>query len=251
MRIAILASLVFVAGAATAQVCTPDPAYENELYGVWPDTTTNFAPGRVNEPYAQSLDLIIPQDAGVVVPAYSGVTIDSVVFNGITGLPSGISVACASHTPASCTYLAGQLGCGVIQGTPAQAGVYPLTVQVTGYVYLFNSVQSLPWSFEGYRIVVEDVNSIAEVLAPGLTGVRNVPNPFAARTAIEFHLGAASPVEVKVFNLLGEELWTVHVKGKPGVNRVPFESGDMPEGVYLYKLRSGEATFTGRMVLSR
>jgi hypothetical protein len=41
------------------------------------------------------------------------------------------------------------------------------------------------------------------------------------------------------------------VQGKIGANRVNFESGSLPEGVYLYKVQSGKDTFTGRMVLNR
>jgi len=58
-------------------------------------------------------------------------------------------------------------------------------------------------------------------------------------------------VKVRVFNLVGEELWMQTVQGKAGLNRVPFESGSMEEGVYLYKVESGKENFTGRMVLYR
>jgi len=256
MKKLLLASVLVVAAAsASGQACVPNPLYADSVFGVWPDTTTNFAPGVVGVPYSQTLDLIVPQNAGDVDPQFNGVMLDSVALStvtGITGLPPGLSVACASQTPAPCTYLTGQLGCGIITGTPTTAGFYPLTLTVTAYAALFGSVLPIDQSFSGYSITIAESGvGINEVSVMGLGGVRNVPNPFSTRTYIEFQLGAATPVEVRVFNLLGEELFAQNVQGKIGSNRIPFEAGTLPEGVYLYKVQTGKETFTGRMVLNR
>ncbi len=235
-----------------AQPCTPDPLYADSLFGVWPDTTENFASAIIGVPYQQILNLKVPQDAGTIDPQFEGVVLDSVAFNGVDGLPPGLSVACASQTAASCSYITGQLGCGVIQGTPTQLGTFDLTLNVTAYSTLGFFVLPIPYSFSGYRIVVtEDFTSIEEMSITGLDQVRNVPNPFNTRTNIEFQLAKAGTVKVRVFNLVGEELWVTQVQGKAGMNRVPFESGSLQEGVYLYKVESGKENFTGRMALYR
>ena len=244
-----------VGSAIAQQPCTPDPLYADSLFGVWPDTTDNFVWGAVGEPYLQILNLLVPEDAGVIDPLLAGTMLDSVAFNGITGLPPGLSVACNSQTPANCTYLTGVLGCGVIQGTPTQAGTFNLTLNVTAYTYteIFGNpvVLPIPYSFSGYTINISESVGVAELGAPALSGVRNVPNPFATRTHIEFQLGKASEVRVRIFNLLGDELWSQYLQGRQGANRVSFESGALPEGVYLFKVETGKETFTGRMVLSR
>lgn len=252
----LLLSALFLtaAGAATAQVCTPNPLYADSIFGIWPDTTDNFAPGVLGQPYYQDLQLIVPQDAGDVDPTFAGVLLDSVslsLVDGVVGLPAGLSVGCNSQTPAPCSFLTGVLGCGAIQGTPTESGEFPLTLNVTAYAALLGNAVPIPQSFTGYRIVVSEGVGITEIITPGMSGVRNVPNPFSNRTAIEFQLGSASTVDVRVFNLLGEELWGQVLQGKAGVNRVNFESRDLPEGVYLYKVQSGNDTFTGRMVLNR
>jgi hypothetical protein len=206
----------------------------------------------LNVAYEQSLNLKIPQDAGLINPQFAGVLLDSVRFDGITGLPPGLTTACASQTPAPCTYITGQLGCGVITGTPSQLGNFPLVVSVTAYATLFGSVQSIPYSFTGYRIIVtENTIGISEYGTSGLAQVRTVPNPFAARAQFEFQLTRAGSVKISVYNLVGEELWSQQVQGKAGINRVPFESGTMVEGVYLYKVASGKENFTGRMAIYR
>lgn len=232
--------------------CTPNPMYADSTFGVWPDTTTNFAPADLNQPYFQQLDLIVPASAQDLGPSFPALPLDSVQFLGISGLPPGITYQCNSQTPAPCTYLPEQLGCGVISGVPTQSGVFELTLDVKGFAFVFNNLVEAEHSFTGYRIAVVEGLGINESLqTASLAQVRNVPNPFASRTAFEFQLGRAGEVEIQVFNLLGEELWSQNIQAKTGLNKVPFDSGSLQEGVYLYKIRSGKETFTGRMVLYR
>ncbi|MCB0764093.1 MAG: T9SS type A sorting domain-containing protein [Flavobacteriales bacterium] len=246
---------VFLAGSAAnafAQPCIPDPLYADSLYGIWPDTVDNFATGTVGVAYFQSLNLIVPQDAGLINPTFNGVTLDSVALNGVTGLPPGLTYACASQSPAPCTFMTAQLGCAVIEGTPTTAGLYPLSIDVTAYTNLFGNVIPIPQSFGGYRITIEDNGTgILEAGLVALGGVRNVPNPFSTRTAIEFQMDRAGEVKVRVFNLLGDELWSNVIAGKAGANKVLFDGNDLQDGIYLYKVESGKNSYTGRMVLHR
>lgn len=246
----LVGSFILAAGAANAQ-CVPNPLYVDSLYGIWPDTVDNFAAGVVGTPYFQQIDIIVPQDAGLVDPSFAGVLIDSIALNSVVGLPPGLNYACNSHTSANCTFLTAQLGCAVITGTPTTAGEYPLTLVVTAHASLFGFPVPIDQEFGGYRIVITDGVGILEHGAAGLRGVQNVPNPFATTTHIEFNMARTDEVRVRVFSLLGEELWSRTVAGKPGVNKVLFERGTLQDGVYLYKVESGRDAFTGRMVLHR
>ena len=72
----LLASIAVVgAVAAMAQPCTPDPQYTDSLFGVWPDTTENFAPAFLGQDYQQVLNLKVPQDAGTIDPQFAGVVL--------------------------------------------------------------------------------------------------------------------------------------------------------------------------------
>ncbi len=244
-------SLSLSALGAFAQPCTPNPLYADSVFGVWPDTTENFMPGQLGIPYSQDLNLIVPVSAQDIDPTFPAVNIDSVVFNGVSGLPAGLVVQCASQTPAPCTYLPTVLGCGVINGTPSEAGQFDLTLNVTGYFTLFGGAVPYPLTFTGYRIFVLDPTSVTDLGPIGLSSVKNVPNPFTTRTNIEFQMARANEVKLRVFNLLGEELHSVRMAGRAGMNKVPFESTTLQEGVYLYKVESGGEMFTGRMMLSR
>ncbi|MBK7382745.1 MAG: T9SS type A sorting domain-containing protein [Flavobacteriales bacterium] len=254
MQIRTLFSIAFVCSSmlVMAQPCTPNPLYADSVFGVWPDTTENFMPAMINLPYVQDLNLIIPVSAQDINITFPAVDIDSVVFNGITGLPAGLSVACASQTPAPCTYLPTVLGCGVITGTPTEAGTFPLALDVTGYFTLFGTAVPYPLTFGGYRIVVaEDNTGIHGIGSTGLSGVKSVPNPFTTRTNLEFSLQRGGEVKLHVYNLLGEQLWSQRTVGKAGMNKIPFEAGELQEGVYLFKVESGTESFTGRLMVSR
>lgn len=246
-----LAIALAAASSALAQPCTPNPLYAYSIFGVWPDTIDNFMPGQLGIPYSQDLNLIVPPDAQDIDPTFPNVQIDSIVLNGVAGLPAGLSVACASQTPGPCTYLPSQLGCGVISGTPSEPGFFPLDVNVTGYFTLFGNVVPYPLTFTGYHIFVLDPTSVADAGPVGLASVRNVPNPFTTRTQVEFQLARGGLVNLSVFDLLGAQVDAISAIGRPGLNRIAFERSDLQEGVYLYKVEAGGEVFTGRMMLNR
>lgn len=256
MRKAILL-LMGVLGLGSAQAqCTPDPLYADSVYGVWPDTTENFKAAFLGQFYSDTLNLIVPTMASDIPadPPYPAVAIDSIQLLGVNGLPPGLAISCNSQTSAACTYLPAQLGCGLIEGVPTSVGEYPLELTVKAWFTLpfpFG-VQSQEITFTGYFINVNEVNTgIATTAMPGLANVRNIPNPFTTRTTIEFQVGRPGDARLRVFSLVGEEMWHQTVQAKAGVNKVTFEGGDLPAGVYLYKIECGTDTFTGRMALQR
>ncbi|UCG30280.1 MAG: T9SS type A sorting domain-containing protein, partial [candidate division WOR-3 bacterium] len=57
-------------------------------------------------------------------------------------------------------------------------------------------------------------------------------------------------VTLKIFNILGQEVTTL-IEGELGVgeHNVIFEAGDLPNGVYYYRLTIGEQVKTRTCVL--
>lgn len=246
-----LLSGMFVAAALWAGAqCVPNPIYQDSLFGAWPDTTENFLPGTVDLAYSDTLFLLVPQDAGDINPLFSGLMIDSVVYAGISGLPPGITVQCNSQTPAPCTFLPSQVGCGLLSGVPTTAGTYEMELAVIGYANFLGTSTPFDYVFPGYSITISPSVGVNEV-ATALGKVQNVPNPFATRTLIEFNVSKSTLARVKVFNLVGEELWSETVEARTGQNKVPFDASRMGSGVYLYKVEANGQVFTGRMVVNR
>jgi len=66
---------------------------------------------------------------------------------------------------------------------------------------------------------------------------QNNPNPFSGSTVIRFTLSEAGPVRLSVYDLIGHEVACL-VDGElsVGEHAVRFESRDLPDGVYFYRL---------------
>jgi|SRR5690606_16633440 len=250
IRTLLLTSLAALGLNAFSQ-CIPNQLYADSVFGVWPDTTANFADGMVGVPYSDTLQILVPSDASLINPLMVGFTIDSVVMVQLSGLPPGIAVGCNSQTGAPCTYLANQVGCGLLEGTPTQMGTFDMEIEVVAYLQIFGSTQAIPYSFPGYSITIGDNTTDIKEDSAGLDRVQTVPNPFADRTMIQFELANATTAKINVFNLVGEKLWSRTVLAKSGMNRVPFEVNELENGIYIYHVEANGATFTGRMMVNR
>ena len=79
---------------------------------------------------------------------------------------------------------------------------------------------------------------------------QNYPNPFNPVTIINYQLTMNNFVTLKVFNTLGEEVATlVNKEQSAGTYRVEFSAGNLPGGVYFYRMQAGSFTETKKMVL--
>lgn len=78
-----------------------------------------------------------------------------------------------------------------------------------------------------------------EAVPDGFRLDQNYPNPFNPSTTIRYTLGAPQAVQLRVYDLLGREV-AVLVDGPraAGEHTVVFEAGDLPGGLYLYRLET-------------
>ncbi|MFC2082382.1 T9SS type A sorting domain-containing protein, partial [Bacteroidota bacterium] len=83
---------------------------------------------------------------------------------------------------------------------------------------------------------------------------QNYPNPFNTNTRISYLLSHGLNVELKVYNLLGNEIATlVNKYQNKGYYYVDFdisdsEIGQIPSGIYFYKLKAGNFIQSRKMV---
>ena len=81
---------------------------------------------------------------------------------------------------------------------------------------------------------------------------QNYPNPFNSSTNIAFSISKKMPVNLKVYNGLGQFVETlVNEELTAGSYSFSFIAQDLPAGIYYYILQSGSAIQTRRMVLMK
>ena len=78
---------------------------------------------------------------------------------------------------------------------------------------------------------------------------QNYPNPFNPETKISYLIKETILVQLKVYDILGNEITTlVNSNQSPGRYEINFNAGNLPSGIYFYKLKAGSFTQTNKMV---
>ena len=84
---------------------------------------------------------------------------------------------------------------------------------------------------------------------------QNYPNPFNPSTEISFDLPKASPVELRIYNVLGQEVRTLtNGAMEAGQHTIVWDGRDhggssIASGVYFYRLTAGSYTDTKKMMM--
>lgn len=79
---------------------------------------------------------------------------------------------------------------------------------------------------------------------------QNYPNPFNPATVIRYTLPATCIVNLKVHNVLGQEVATlVNQEMEPGSYDVKWEASSFSSGVYFYRLTAGNFVETRKLIL--
>jgi hypothetical protein len=106
--------------------------------------------------------------------------------------------------------------------------------------------------------ILNDTTGIAaeienEILTPLLFNLKqNYPNPFNPSTTIKYTLLKSEKIKIEVFNLLGQKIETLINKLMPaGSHEVEFTAKDLPSGVYLYRIETGEFQEVRKMILMK
>jgi hypothetical protein len=111
-------------------------------------------------------------------------------------------------------------------------------------------------AFEGNMVAVAYLHGAAAGVTNDPTSSNilgtNYPNPVSTTTDISYNLALSGPVTMNVYNALGQNVGTVvnDIEGA-GQHTVTFNSGTLPDGIYYYKIQSGEFTATNSMVIAR
>ncbi len=79
---------------------------------------------------------------------------------------------------------------------------------------------------------------------------QNYPNPFNPSTKINYEISSRENVELKVFDILGNEVaMLVNEVQSPGKYELEFKGSNLPSGVYFYRLLSGTFSQVRKMIM--
>jgi hypothetical protein len=78
----------------------------------------------------------------------------------------------------------------------------------------------------------------------------NFPNPFNPSTKIRYSVSRSTLVQIKVYDILGNEIETLVNEEKPaGIYELNWNAVALPSGVYFYRIIAGSFIQTRKMIL--
>lgn len=103
----------------------------------------------------------------------------------------------------------------------------------------------------GGQAVPTDIRDGREPEIPMICGLlQNYPNPFNATTFIRYNLPSASNVRIDLYDLLGRVVETLVDERQPaGYHRIRWEAGNLPTGIYFYRIKAGRYSYSGSCLL--
>ncbi len=100
-----------------------------------------------------------------------------------------------------------------------------------------------------YGRLLESSASLVAPLPTEFAVKANYPNPFNARTMINFDLPIDSDVDVSIYSITGQLVETMSGHFEAGTRSVTWDAADVASGVYFYKVSAGDFSQTMKMTL--
>lgn len=103
-------------------------------------------------------------------------------------------------------------------------------------------------SFNPWLTTSTDQTAIPQIYALD----QNYPNPFNAATTIRYGLPEAAYVRLEIYDIIGRLIETI-LRGwrDAGYHEVTFDASGLASGLYIYRLKAGDFTASGKMVLMK
>ena len=78
---------------------------------------------------------------------------------------------------------------------------------------------------------------------------QNTPNPFNPVTTIKYSLPEPAQYSFKVYDLIGNEVYSFSSSGVKGTYEITFDGSNLPSGIYFYTLQTDKFSSTKKMIL--
>ncbi|MFA6457461.1 MAG: T9SS type A sorting domain-containing protein, partial [Bacteroidota bacterium] len=78
---------------------------------------------------------------------------------------------------------------------------------------------------------------------------QNYPNPFNPSTTIEYQLPSTALTTLTVYDILGKEVKILlNTIQAPGTYAIQWDAGNLPSGIYFYRLSAGGRAETKKLL---
>lgn len=132
------------------------------------------------------------------------------------------------------------------------------TTEIRNYSFTDQDVVSGTYAYRLKQIDFDGTVNYSNTVEVELNGItsfsleQNYPNPFNPTTLISYQLPITGFVNLKVFDVLGNEVTTlVNEYKSAGSYEIEFDAGSLSSGVYFYKLQAGDFVSARKMLLTK
>jgi plastocyanin len=128
-------------------------------------------------------------------------------------------------------------------------GIYTTTIRAWGHFYFTKS--GAGDGTDGWEAgIISDWTNYSPTGTGAALVTSHHPEPFNPSTQIIYTLPAAGFVQLNVYNLRGARVATL-INGQvpTGQHQVQFDAGNLPTGLYIYRLTAAGQTVSGKMML--
>lgn len=198
----------------------------------------------LNVLYDEVVTVIAP---GNPPPPYETWVIYYIEIDSVKNLPPGID-----YFPNADRFYPDTAYCIQLTGTPTQIGEFQLSIYIGAMVDVYGTPTRVPFVDDSSVVitVVESV-SVDPKQESGFQVFQNVPNPFTDRTRMAYFSAKEEQVELSVYNILGVLVYQESERLAPGNHEFLFNGSNLEPGTYLYRVETGKAFFTGKLLKSR
>jgi hypothetical protein len=225
--------------------CTPDLSClaAGASNGVCP--SSGLDTGTVGVFYSETVSVRIPEDGSDFGQPLT--TIQHVDITSVDSLAPGLSYVC---NPPSCHFPGNSEGCIVVSGNPTTAWDHKMTVHAMAYVKILFVNTSQAQTLGGFYSVILNPSGIETLEKERYEVGQNNPNPFNTETTISFTCIDNADVELKIFNMLGDLVFSRNLHSDKGLNTVELKADLFKPGIYIYSIGDNLNKSTRKMIVT-
>jgi len=238
-------TLLFIQAGKAYSQCTPDNVNCRDTLlpgeicpAILPDAYVGVA-------YHQTVTILPPPTATILDV---GVTIYKIQVDTVSNLPPGISY----ETSATDMY-PGTAYCVLLSGNPSMTGEFMLSIAVTPYILLLDSIIQVPSMVNdtSVKFTVYEHMGFESTHADRSDDIIIRPNPFSETMQLVCVSDEYYPVKLNVFDYLGNLIYTETADAMPGRIIFRFTGADLNPGCYIFSIAGKQNVYTGKLVKSR